>query len=102
MTKSKESNTKYTNLTPEKARELSAKNINWKTVIQEAIDRDVPQAALEGERTTYIGITHPHGEPLDSYLVQKIVGILDEMGWNCTGSKPHTNFTTEWFFEVNW
>ena len=102
MAKRKESSTKYTNLTPEKAREMSEKHINWKTVVQTAIDRDVPPATLEGERTALIGISHPHGEPFDAYLVNKIVHILDEMGWECTGNKPHSNFTTEWFFEINW
>lgn len=92
-------------ITPEQAHEIMLQYIDWKPIVQAALDEAVPVAARQGKDNVMIDITHPYPEGrFDKTTIDSIVGLLDSMGWNCTSNRENHShgFLCSHLFKVNW
>ena len=95
----------YKNITPEQAHEIMLQHIDWKPILQAALDEGVPVAAHNGKSDVMIDITHPYPDGrFDKETIDSIVNLLDSMGWNCTSNRENHNhgFFRSHLFTVNW
>ncbi len=95
----------YKNITPQQAHEITVQHIDWKPILQDALDVAVPVAARNGKNNVMIDITHPYPEGrFDSETIDQIVRLLDTMGWNCSSNRENGThgFFCSHLFKVNW
>ena len=95
----------YKGITPEQAHEITMQYINWKPILQDELDNKVPAAARNGETCVMLDIKHPYADGrFDDELIDKITGLLDSMGWNCSSNKKNGThgFFASHLFKVNW
>ena len=69
------------NVTPEQARQMSHKYINWREVCQHHIDVIVPDLCKLGERSAVLRIDDFINDATSEDL-QRIKNALEHMGWD--------------------